>query len=258
MRSLRLVLAVAVLMSAAVAQSGDLGKPQLIPNSHKYRANGFQPSTGRSGSALMKGTALLRNDGTTTIELTSGVPSASDSGILPNGNIEKVQYKLLNGATTVQTLNWKPLHAGSQFAQDVAGAAHNQHMQLQANLTGIDRNRTDVVTVTTSVLDRPDLRISELAPQSGLINTPISISATVQELKGDLGANADCVLYVDGLQADRVSGMWVAPKGTVTCETTHTFSTPGPHALKMTLENISPGDWDSSNNSAQNLVMAAA
>src|SRR5207237_79555 len=27
---------------------------------------------------------------------------------------------------------------------------------------------------------------------------------------------------------------------------------------KMTLENISPGDWDSSNNSAQNLVLAAA
>src|SRR5436305_2362252 len=101
MRTLRLVLAVAVLMSAAAAQSDNSGKPQLIPNSTKYRANGFVATSGRSGSAVLKVRALRGKNGYTAVELTSG-----SSSTLPAGNIAKIQYKALNGSAPVQTFNW--------------------------------------------------------------------------------------------------------------------------------------------------------
>jgi len=253
MRTLRLVLAIAALVSAAAAQSADPGKAQLIPNAHKYSDNGFHSVSGRSGSAVLQARALRGKNGYTKLELTSG--SASK---LPAGNIAKVQYKLLNRGVAVQTLNWKPVSASSQFTQDLTGLQHNQQMQIQANITGIDRNRTDVVTITASAKDRPYLKISDLGPTGGMVNTPISISATVHEVNGDLGAHADCVLYVDGVEADRVHDIWVDAGGTVGCQTTHTFAAAGAHQLAMRLENISPTDWDSSSASGQNLAFAAA
>src|SRR5438046_4182969 len=42
------------------------------PNSEKYRDSGFQPATGRSGSATVSTRALLDKAGTTDVEGTSG------------------------------------------------------------------------------------------------------------------------------------------------------------------------------------------
>src|SRR5437867_5935651 len=42
------------------------------PNSEKYRDSGFQPATGRSGSATVSTRALLDKAGTTDVEVTTG------------------------------------------------------------------------------------------------------------------------------------------------------------------------------------------
>ncbi|MGI9166054.1 MAG: hypothetical protein ACR2G5_06670 [Pyrinomonadaceae bacterium] len=46
----------------------------------------------------------------------------------------------------------------------------------------------------------------------------------MRELKGDVGATADLILYADGVEVDRANGVWVDAGGTVSCVFTHTFT----------------------------------
>src|SRR6267154_3727899 len=70
------------------------------------------------------------------------------------------------------------------------------------------------------------------------------------ERLGDLGARASCVLYVDGTAADRSDGIWVDAGGVVECRMAHAFSNAGNHAIELRVENVRPGDYDDTNNSA--------
>jgi hypothetical protein len=69
-----------------------------------------------------------------------------------------------------------------------------------------------------------------------------------------MGAHADCVLYVDGVEADRARGIWVDAGDAVSCSLTHVFESVGPKQLRMEIANVSPGDFDPSNNVGQNTV----
>ena len=73
-------------------------------------------------------------------------------------------------------------------------------------------------------------------------------AATIREMKGDLGAKADCVLSADGHIVDRVAGIWVDAGGVVTCHFSHTFASTGQHAIRVDVGNVMPGDYDMSNN----------
>ena len=78
----------------------------------------------------------------------------------------------------------------------------------------------------------------------------MNISAVISEGNGDVGARADCVLYVDGAEADRAEGIWVDAGGVVTCAFAHTFTAAGTHTLRVEAANVDPGDFDMANNSA--------
>jgi hypothetical protein len=82
------------------------------------------------------------------------------------------------------------------------------------------------------------------------MNTPVNIAATVREANGDVGARADCVLYVDGAAADRADGIWVDAGGLVTCAFAYTFAAPGVKRLEVRAEGVTPADYEPANNSA--------
>src|SRR5437868_134985 len=189
LRHMPFAAAVLVMAAAAAAQSGD-SRPKLVPNSQHYRMSGAEAATGRSGSAVLAARILMNKDHSVDVETTTG---ALDSSATPPGNIAKLQYKALDkNGRAILTTNWNGLNAGGYFHQTLAGLSRNQQAQLQANITGIDGNRTDVVTVIASAKRRPDLAVSGIHPATGLMNVPLVISAAVSEVNGDTSATANC------------------------------------------------------------------
>ena len=230
------------------------GSPTSSPfhsNAEKYRDQGAHPATGRSGSASIQSRALLGKDGNTAFEATTG----ELDGATPPGEIAKVQLTSLNGnGDAIVTTNFNHI-GGGYWSTIVPGLLRYAPMQLQTNVRGIDGNRTDVVTVQTTILQRPDLRVvAPQHPDKAYVNTSVAISALVSELNGDVGARADCELFVDGTQVDNALGIWVDAGDAVSCAFAYTFRSTGTHTVAVLAGNVVPGDWDTANNSASNNI----
>lgn len=240
------------LAGPARAQTGGnaaFSKPRLVSNARKYRDAGQPAATGRSGSASLTGRALLGKDGQTSVELTTG---ALDSATPAPGRIIKAQLKPFSSTgEAAYARNFLGLAGGGTFATSVNDLRRGQQVQAQANVTGIDPNRTDVVTVVETVKLRPDLSAASLsAPRSAVVNTAVHLSAVVRERNGDVGARSNVVLYVDGREADRADGVWVDAGGTVSAAFTHTFASEGVKQLEVRVERVAPGDYDAADNAA--------
>jgi hypothetical protein len=220
-------------------------------NSEKYSDTGSHPVTGRSGSAVVQSRALLAKDGTTLVEATTGTLDAQPG----SGNIRHVTVTptLANG-TEDETQAYNNLKAGGYWSHTYTGLAHNQAVRVDTNITNLDP-RTDVVTTNDTVKKRPDLSALRLdGPQKAYPNQQVTFTATVGELNGDVGANADCVLSADGHQVDQSQGIWVDAAGTVSCTFQTSFSTTGTKHLSVSVASVVPGDWDTSNNAAQTTI----
>jgi len=222
-------------------------KPQPTPNSVKYRNAGAKPPTGRSGSAAIQARAL-RSQTETVIEVTTG----DFEGTQPVGKLDKVQIKIFNGnGDVVTTDNYRKgsLNGGTgSFTYD--WPARGQKVQVQANVSGIDPTRTDVVTVSGNVALRPDLSVESIqAVNQAYIGASVDISAIVRETNGDLGARANCVLKVDGTVVDHADGIWVDAGDSATCAFRQTFTTLGTKQLEVAVTDVVPGDYDTTNNS---------
>jgi hypothetical protein len=85
-------------------------------------------------------------------------------------------------------------------------------------------------------------------PGEAPIGAAVNFQAFIVERYGELGARANCVLYVDGAAVDRADGIWVDAGGVVACALTHAFSTAGTYALEVRVEDVRPGDFDDTNN----------
>jgi hypothetical protein len=225
----------------------------LVPNARRYKDSGLKPATGRSGSASLTARALLGNDGATTVELSTG---PLDTGGTKPGNINKSQIKPLDE-------NGEALYArnygnsgGGYFTTTVNDLHRGQQVQMQANISGIDANRTNVVTVVETVKLRPDLSPTSLSvPSRGVPGNPVNISVVVRELRGDSGATTNVILYADGTEIDRVNGVWVDAGGTVSCVFTHIFNSAGTKQLEVKAEQTAPGDYDISNNAVAGTIV---
>jgi hypothetical protein len=237
------------LKNTARAQTGQatFSKPQLISNTKKYRDTGLPSAKGRSGSATLTARALLGKDGQTNIEMTTG--TLDDATPAP-GQIVKAQLKPLNNkGETTHVRNYTGLTGGGRFAVTTNDLRRAQQLQVQANVNGIDPNRTDVVTVVETVKLRPDLNASHIAaPTKAIVNTNVMFSVVVRELNGDVGAKANVVLYVDGREVDRANGIWVDANGTVSAAFTHTFTSEGVKQLEARVEQVTPGDYNPADN----------
>lgn len=215
------------------------------PTTTKYREQTHPFTSARAGSATVTARALLGKDGFVTLDATTGELDASAAP----GSIDKVQVKSFTTAgKLLQTTN--AANSGPVFSSRIFGRVRHSTIQTQANVTGIDAHRTDVVTVTSLVQFRPDLAVTNIAsPTSVGVGTPVSVSATLSELNHDVGAHADCVLSVDGTEVERLKNVWVANGDEITCAfNDYTFNTVGKHTIEVRGDNVVPGDWDTSNN----------
>jgi hypothetical protein len=217
----------------------------LIPNTVKYRDNGGKPARGRSGAAALEALALLSKDGRTVLEYRAVAADPWQWWV--HGTLERAQVKALDGDGAVMfTFNENALNTEvhrTEFGSLVRG----QSLQVQANVTGIDPHRTDVVTVTERIKLLPDLAVRmDLSPRVAA-GQPVPVHATVSELNGDVGASAECRLLVDGAQRDWAWGVWVDAGDVVTCAFTHVFSA-GTHQVQVQVGEVHPADWDDANN----------
>jgi hypothetical protein len=219
---------------------------RLISNSVKYADTGRKASTGRAGSAAITALALRGGDGVTELEVKGGPANPASPAV---ASIQKVKTKATdwNGEQIFEA-NHTGL-SGPRVAQSYGGLGWGATLTVQANVTGIDPNRTDVVEATVPVLLRPDLRVFMFG-QPTLVRdgSPLALTAYVFEANGQVGARADCALYVDGVAEDRAAGIWVDAGGFVTCAFNHTFSGAGRHQVEVRVENVSPRDYDATNN----------
>jgi hypothetical protein len=234
----------------------------FVANAHKYSDVGRRPATGRAGTALAAMQALLARDGSAVVEVVAGEEWTGwtrerkmRDDPFGDATLAKVQLNAFDPSGAPQfTRNFN--HLGSASAALPAnGLMRGGRAQVHANVRGADASRTGVVVIDAPVLLRPDLAVMELQrPPRAVKNTAVPIVAVVRELNGDLGAWADCVLYVNGVEADRAWGVWVDAGGTVTCTMTHMFRAVGESQVEVRVEQVAPGDYDPANNSATGLM----
>jgi hypothetical protein len=238
--------------AGAALSTANPAEPPLIANAVKYAERGAKPATGRSGSASLTARALMGKDGQTLLEVTTG---ALDTPAPAPGTLAKLQVKQFTPKDeALRTLNYNNLPGGGYAAYSYGGLVRGAKLQVQANVRGIDPRRTDVVTVTETVHLRPDLRVQLNAPAKARRGIPVNVAAVVSEGNGDVGARANCVLYVDGVEADRANGIWVDAGDPVSCAFTHVFETSGSRHLRVAVTDVVPGDFEPANNSAEGSI----
>ncbi len=220
--------------------------PDLIPNSIKYSDTGLKPASGRSGDVAVEARALLGADGVTDVELTTG---SFEGNVAPTGSLKQVQVKAAYETDDAITRNFSTSGTFAAVRLDDLGLAPRENIQIQASAESIAYGRTGVVTLVETVKRRPDLiATTGSVPRYGIEGHPLHFYMNIIEGNGDVGARADCVLRVDGAEVDRATGIWVDARGSVSCAMTHLFTTTGAHQVQMSVENVSPGDWNGGNN----------
>lgn len=213
------------------------------PSSHlhtgKYRDSGLPHATGRSGSARLAARALLGADGVTRLLVTTG--SVDDPDGAP-GELAKVQLKVYApDGTRMFTQNFLRPTSGGSYEFLLPGLPAGARIDVQANVRGIDRNRTDVVEVSETVKLGAALGVTIDPPAQVVTGVPTVITGTVRETNGQVGTYTSCVLYVDGVLVDRIDHIWVDAGDVVTCAFTHTFGEDGVHTVQIQLVS-GPGD----------------
>lgn len=233
----------------SLAAQRALRGPNVHRNSVKYSDAGAKPATGRSGSASLEARALYGRDGNVLVEASTG---SLDGGAAP-GQIRKMQMKVLSAdGTPAKAQNFDG--SGSYWSTSVGDIGLKGRVQLQANIGGIDGNRTDVVTVTVPVKRLPDVAVDGLtAPARAIAGAPVMLVATVSERNGDVGARANCMLSIDGQLADQAHGIWVDAGQSVSCAFQASMPI-GPHKVTVYANGVSPSDWDPSDNSASTAI----
>jgi len=166
------------------------------PNSEKYRDSGFQPATGRSGSASVSTRALLDKTGTTDVEVTTGTFDGSPAP----GTLGMVQVKAFTPSGNLAfTDNHTGLSADATASFSYTTLPHGTSLQVQSAVAGSDGSRTDVVTLATAVHFRPDLVASRLdAPTQAPVGAAVNLQGFILERNGEVGA------------APTASSMWTA------------------------------------------------
>lgn len=239
--------------------SGDDLSNFFVPNGVPYRNPEYKNATGRSGEASLTARALMSKDGSTELDLTTG---ALD-GTPPPHDITKLQIKYIDpNQDTLWTKNENKLATG-YVHRVYDNVARHGYLQTQANVlvpnASGKNGRTGVVTISERINLRPDLAVTAIqGPPTAVRNSGVSFTGFVSELNGDLSATANCVFYVDGQEAARSNGIWVGEGDEVTCLMHHVFDAIGTHTVTLAVEDVSPGDWDLSNNTFSTTIEIVA
>lgn len=197
----------------------------------RYRDSSRPNATGRSGSATLSARAVLDSLGVTHLLVTSG--SIREAGI--RGELAKVQIKAWGpDGEPLFTQNHQRPTSGGQHEFLLQGVPAGSRIQVQANVRGVDRNRTDVVTVTETVKLDAQVSTTIIPPPDPRPDVPTVITSTIRETNGDVGTTVACVLYVNGVEVDRGDDVWVDAGDEVSCAFTYTFD-PGDYNVEVVL-----------------------
>jgi hypothetical protein len=244
---------------AACGAAHDPGKDRdhrFHKKCERYRQKGPHRE-GKEGNAHVTTRALMDSQKVTTIEATTG----AFGDVNPPGRIESLRMDVAKTGPRGRdgrTIVAKSQQASGYVSTTIANLFHRQAIRIEAHVTGIDR-KADDVSVDDQVRYRPDLVAAGIDISSApAVGVPTSIAATVREAAGDEGATANCVLSVDGIAADRATGIWVDAAGLVTCHFTTTFATAGVHKVAVDVLDVAPSDYDATNNHAEISVAAVA
>lgn len=229
-----------------VAKYSELGSSMA---SVRVEASVQPDAPAQSGGVTLTARAMANHDGTVTLVVTTG---DIDSPLAP-GTLTHVQIKLSDpNGNEKQTLNFDDIEGGR--AEFILPGVRGSTIEVKANVKGIG-NGTEVVRVVATIMRLPDLMVaSASAPEEAAPNTPVNISGVVMEKNGDVGARADCVLFEDGAEISRASGIWVAAGRSVSCAFLPKFKTVGTKVLTVSVLGVTPSDWDASNNSASTSI----
>ncbi len=223
----------------------------LKPNSQKYNDSSMPAASGRDGEVVVTARALINSAGVTDLEVTTGTLDSEETA---PGTLTKLLVKALDSDNPdidnpVWEKNYNKLRDGGYFTTSYDNLSHGQPVFVHSNVRGIIRG-TAVVRVTEIVKFRPDLSVLSIdAPSEVYVGDPVNIVAEITEGLGDLGANADCVMYVDDVETDRANGIWVDAGDAVICAFSTLFNEVGTKEVTVAVENVVPGDFDNGNNS---------
>lgn len=232
-----LAIAAACLLWSSLASADDF---RPIPNSVKYKDSSIPNAKGASGTASMEVRALFNKDHSTDIEVTTAAfeEPGSATSTIKNVHID------VNG----QIHDFAGNEGNTFSVTGFSGLAPGDTVGVTANVKDLNGSN-ETIKVTATVKKRPDLTFVWIqSTQHVMVDMPVNIVATVHEQNRQSGARADCVASVDGVEVDRVHNIWVDAGGTVDCVLSPAFSTSGWKSIKIALENVRPGDWDTTNN----------
>ena len=239
---------------------GARGDGLFVSNRQKYADAGAHPVTGRSGSATMSAMAILSSDGSAQLQLVAGGWSGwtrdrrMGTELSSGARLNRAQIKVSDPAGSHLYTETHFIDAQTASIR-VPGLVRGGRVQVQGIIVGADRRRVGVVTTDVPAVLKPDLAVTALQVEPRVHpNTPVSIVGVVQERNGDLGAWADCVLYVDGAERDRAHGIWIDANGAASCLFTQSFASAGSRNLEVRVENVAPGDYQPGNNSASRAI----
>jgi hypothetical protein len=127
---------------------------------------------------------------------------------------------------------------------------HGQKLDAVLTVKDIPSGSLQVLFRTGAhVLYRPDLAIGGVvAPAQANVHQTVNITASLKELKGDLGATANVLLLDGNTQIDAIYGVSVPKLGDLGGSFAAKFTSPGVHHLKIAVRDVNPGDFDPSNN----------
>jgi hypothetical protein len=230
-----------------VATKGSVDPKSLVQSSRvKYSDLGAQPGRAQGRMASVEIRALLDKQGSTLVDMTTG----TFDGRAATATIEKVTLRALTAGTLANARPETP-----EWSHSVSGLVQGDRLNAQANVRGAGESRMEVLAASTVVVRRPDVSVLAVSGAAQVTpGTPVTFFADVAELNGDLGARANCRLYVNGEPADQASAIWVDAGDIVTCQFSYSFANSGTYTVAVSAIDVAPGDWDVENNGASTMV----
>jgi len=239
------------------------GQPDDIEVSADEIRGRHGAGTSESDDGVLATRALINRDDTADLEVTTG---ALDSTMPAPGRLDRVDLQVFEtGGSLVTERTFTPGDGDGYFGSRLFGMRRGFPFRIDALLQRSDRDPVTRVAVQSIARLRPDLsfadiigpgRIGIIGPgRWGIIgpgrifaDRPVFITSLVRELNRDVGAVADCVLTLDGVEVRRINAFGIRAGGYSMCTFNHRFTELGVHQIGVVLTNVKPGDWDHANN----------
>jgi hypothetical protein len=236
----------ALLVVILAVSAGCSPQPAETSVDGRYRVTASS-ATLRTPGATLTTRALIGADGKTEVTLTTGSLDSSEPG---PGEITHVLFKGYDARDKLRFLRVVKGNGTGTLTFVESGLSRGQPYHVLALVRTPGTRGIDVLTVSDVVRVGPNLAVSQLsAPASAAPGAPVNVSALVSETNGDVGTFADCVLSVDGVEADRATGIWIDAGDTVSCAFTARIDSPGMHGLSVAVANVTPADAPLDDNS---------